>query len=276
MWCPSPPRCLGASSVGVIPLSCWGPGRGTWRVQSCACLQNCSSLQLTCSQPFGPCSCFGLSFIRLCKPQGQEPDPPRPPLDTEIQGGEATEDLPVEAGRGCLEPNPPQPLCLDGAEAQSWHEHPGGSPELLAKDVGAPAVPGESPPAELPPALGPLTSEECGATGMSPEAVEMLLRAGAPLLWRQAGTSGAVQPGDKKVLRTGSPFHCLKGLQKNWRGTMAWEDKTRGSGFKLTEGRVIWYSTKKFFPVRGVRPAQVVQSSCSCPIPGSVPRPGLM
>ncbi|XP_039588722.1 uncharacterized protein LOC120513383 isoform X6 [Passer montanus] len=66
----------------------------------------------------------------------------------EIQGGEATEDLPVEAGRGCLEPNPPQPLCLDGAEAQSWHEHPGGSPELLAKDVGAPAVPGLQLPPE--------------------------------------------------------------------------------------------------------------------------------
>ncbi|NXF26787.1 TRPC2 protein, partial [Rhodinocichla rosea] len=40
-------------------------------------------LQLTCSQSFSPCSCFGLSFICLHKPQGQEPDPPQPPLDTE-------------------------------------------------------------------------------------------------------------------------------------------------------------------------------------------------
>ncbi|NWT33373.1 TRPC2 protein, partial [Cardinalis cardinalis] len=32
-------------------------------------------LQLTCSQPFSACSCFGLSFICLHKPQGQEPDP---------------------------------------------------------------------------------------------------------------------------------------------------------------------------------------------------------
>ncbi|NXV67422.1 TRPC2 protein, partial [Molothrus ater] len=38
-----------------------------------------NSLQLTCSQPFRPCSCFGLSFIRLHKPRGQEPDPPQPP-----------------------------------------------------------------------------------------------------------------------------------------------------------------------------------------------------
>nr|XP_054510393.1 protein XNDC1N [Agelaius phoeniceus] len=38
-----------------------------------------NSVQLTCSQLFSPCSCFGLSFICLHKPRGQEPDPPQPP-----------------------------------------------------------------------------------------------------------------------------------------------------------------------------------------------------
>ncbi|NWT76801.1 TRPC2 protein, partial [Prunella himalayana] len=46
--------------------------------------QNYNSLQLTCSQPFSPCSHFGLSFIQLRKPQGQEPDPLRPPLNTVV------------------------------------------------------------------------------------------------------------------------------------------------------------------------------------------------
>ncbi|NWW25657.1 TRPC2 protein, partial [Falcunculus frontatus] len=38
---------------------------------------------LTCSQPFSPCSRFGLSFICLHTPQEQEPEPPQPPLDAE-------------------------------------------------------------------------------------------------------------------------------------------------------------------------------------------------
>ncbi|XP_032909412.1 putative short transient receptor potential channel 2-like protein [Catharus ustulatus] len=46
--------------------------------------QKWDRVRLTCSQPFSPCSRFGLSFIRLRTPQEQEPDPPRPPLDTEI------------------------------------------------------------------------------------------------------------------------------------------------------------------------------------------------
>lgn len=34
---------------------------------------------------------------------------------------------------------------------------------------------------------------------------------------------------------------------------MAWEGKTRGSGFKLTEDNVRWDITKKFFPVKVVK-----------------------
>ncbi|XP_016152075.1 PREDICTED: DNA repair protein XRCC1 [Ficedula albicollis] len=45
--------------------------------------QKWDRVRLTCSQPFSPCSRFGLSFIRLRTPQEQEPDPPRPPLDAE-------------------------------------------------------------------------------------------------------------------------------------------------------------------------------------------------
>lgn len=44
--------------------------------------QKWDRVRLTCSQPFSPCSRFGLSFVRLRTPQEQEPDPPRPPLDT--------------------------------------------------------------------------------------------------------------------------------------------------------------------------------------------------
>ncbi|NXR35071.1 TRPC2 protein, partial [Zosterops hypoxanthus] len=45
--------------------------------------QKWDRVRLTCSQPFNPCSRFGLSFIRLRTPQEQEPDPPGPLLDTE-------------------------------------------------------------------------------------------------------------------------------------------------------------------------------------------------
>ncbi|NXQ27618.1 XRCC1 protein, partial [Alaudala cheleensis] len=44
--------------------------------------QKWDRVRLTCSQPFSPCSRFGLSFIRLRTPQEQEPDPPQPALDT--------------------------------------------------------------------------------------------------------------------------------------------------------------------------------------------------
>lgn len=43
--------------------------------------QKWDRVRLTCSQPFSPCSHFGLSFIRLRTPQEQEPDLPQPPLD---------------------------------------------------------------------------------------------------------------------------------------------------------------------------------------------------
>ncbi|NXR48509.1 TRPC2 protein, partial [Hippolais icterina] len=45
--------------------------------------QQWDRVRLTCSQPFSLCSPFGLSFICLRTPQEQEPDPCRPPLDTE-------------------------------------------------------------------------------------------------------------------------------------------------------------------------------------------------
>lgn len=43
--------------------------------------QKWDRVRLTCSQPFSPCSRFGLSFIRLRTPQEQEPEHPRPSLD---------------------------------------------------------------------------------------------------------------------------------------------------------------------------------------------------
>ncbi|XP_039912862.1 protein XNDC1N isoform X2 [Hirundo rustica] len=45
--------------------------------------QKWDRVRLTCSQPFSPCSRFGLSFIRLRTPQEPEPDLPRPPPDAE-------------------------------------------------------------------------------------------------------------------------------------------------------------------------------------------------
>ncbi|NXU45641.1 TRPC2 protein, partial [Drymodes brunneopygia] len=44
--------------------------------------QKWDRVRLTCSQPFNPCSCFGISFIRLCTPEEQEPEAPQAPLDT--------------------------------------------------------------------------------------------------------------------------------------------------------------------------------------------------
>ncbi|NXX08537.1 ABCB8 protein, partial [Larus smithsonianus] len=46
-------------------------------------------------------------------------------------------------------------------------------------------------------------------------------RAGAPLLWGQAGRAGGVQPGEEKApRRPSSPFQSLKGLQESWGGTL--------------------------------------------------------
>ena len=66
-------------------------------------------------------------------------------------------------------------------------------------------------------------------------------RAGVPLLWGQAKTAGAVQPGEEKAL--GWPYSILPvpegGLQEGWRGTFhkVCSDRTRGNGCKLEEGR---------------------------------------
>ncbi|NXY07502.1 XRCC1 protein, partial [Pteruthius melanotis] len=43
--------------------------------------QKWDRVRLTCSQPFSPCSRFGLSFIRLRTPPEPEPEAPQPPLD---------------------------------------------------------------------------------------------------------------------------------------------------------------------------------------------------
>ncbi|NXT71323.1 XRCC1 protein, partial [Chaetops frenatus] len=63
--------------------------------------QKWDRVRLTCSQPFSPCSRFGLSFIRLRTPQEQEPDPPRPPLDT-VGVSHASTSREEEQLRSCL------------------------------------------------------------------------------------------------------------------------------------------------------------------------------
>ncbi|XP_063004146.1 uncharacterized protein LOC134414061 isoform X2 [Melospiza melodia melodia] len=129
-------------------------------------------LQLTYSQPFSPCSCFELCFIRLHKPQGQEPDRPPPPLDTR----HSPAGLPLPIPRRSREEKQLRSRLwkLDGAawspahlshsawmellttqnQNQALRPRAGTSTlgrhlELLAKDVGGPVVPGESPPEEL-------------------------------------------------------------------------------------------------------------------------------
>ncbi|NWV93778.1 XRCC1 protein, partial [Machaerirhynchus nigripectus] len=119
--------------------------------------QKWDRVRLTCSQPFSPCSRFGLSFIRLRTPQKQEPEPPQPPLDTV---GVSHASMEEEQLRSCLwklEAAARSPahlsrsarMVLLAAQNQALRPRagtssPGGHPEPPAKDAGGPAVPGSA------------------------------------------------------------------------------------------------------------------------------------
>ncbi|KAM7065622.1 protein XNDC1N isoform 2-T3 [Acridotheres tristis] len=140
--------------------------------------QKWDRVRLTCSQPFSPCSRFGLSFIRLRTPQEQEPDPPRSPLDTE---NAELSDRPLCPSPAFHRTSFPEPClrskeeeqlksCLWKLEGAAWSPahlsrsaqmvllaarnqvlRPragtstlGAHPELPAKDAGGPAVPGSA------------------------------------------------------------------------------------------------------------------------------------
>ncbi|KAF4800741.1 DNA repair protein XRCC1 isoform X1 [Turdus rufiventris] len=140
--------------------------------------QKWDRVRLTCSQPFRPCSRFGLSFIRLRTPQEQEPDPPQPPLDTE---NAELSDRPWCSSPAFRQTSLPEPClrsreeeqlksCLWKLEGAAWSpahlsrsaqmvllaaqnqalrpragtSTSGAHLELSAKDVGGPAVSGET------------------------------------------------------------------------------------------------------------------------------------
>ncbi|KAM4788633.1 protein XNDC1N isoform 1-T2 [Cyanocitta cristata] len=141
--------------------------------------QKWDHVRLTCSQPFSPCSHFGLSFIRLRTPQEQEPKPPRPSLDAEDA---ELSDRPSCSSPAfhrtffpepCLRSREEEQLrsCLWKLEAAAWSpahlsrsarmvllaaRNQGlrpragtstleGHPESMAKDMGGLAVPGSAP-----------------------------------------------------------------------------------------------------------------------------------
>ncbi|NXD92216.1 XRCC1 protein, partial [Chaetorhynchus papuensis] len=124
--------------------------------------QKWDRVRLTCSQPFSPCSRFGLSFIRLRTPQEQEPESPRPSLDavgvsptsisreeeqlrSRLWKLEAAAWSPAHLSRSAR-------MVLLAARNQTLRPRAGtstlgGHLELPAKDVGGPAVPGGAPAA---------------------------------------------------------------------------------------------------------------------------------
>ncbi|NWS87158.1 XRCC1 protein, partial [Toxostoma redivivum] len=122
--------------------------------------QKWDRVRLTCSQPFSPCSRFGLSFIRLRTPQEQEPDPPRPPLDTVGVSHTSLRSKEEEQLKSCLwklegaawspaRLSRSAQMVLLAARNQALRPRagtstPGAHPELPAKDAGGPAVPGSA------------------------------------------------------------------------------------------------------------------------------------
>ncbi|NXA89226.1 XRCC1 protein, partial [Melanocharis versteri] len=119
--------------------------------------QKWDRVRLTCSQPFSPCSRFGLSFIRLRTPQEQEPDPLQRPLDAVGVSHTSTEEEQLRSCLWKLEGAAWSPAHLSRSARMvllaAWNQalRPragtstlGGDPELPAKDAGCPAVPGSA------------------------------------------------------------------------------------------------------------------------------------
>ncbi|NWV49790.1 XRCC1 protein, partial [Daphoenositta chrysoptera] len=125
--------------------------------------QKWDRVRLTCSQPFSPCSHFGLSFIHLRTPQEQEPEPeaPRPPLDALSPSARLTLPIPrrsreeeqlrkLEAAAGSpAHLSRSARMVLLAARNQALRPRAGtstlgGHPELPAEDAGGPTVPGST------------------------------------------------------------------------------------------------------------------------------------
>ncbi|NXB10381.1 XRCC1 protein, partial [Cnemophilus loriae] len=121
--------------------------------------QKWDRVRLTCSQPFSPCSRFGLSFIRLRTPQEQEPDAPQPPLDAVgvCHTSISREEEQLRSRLGKLEGAAWSPahlsrsarMVLLAARNQALRPRAGtstlgGHQELLAKDAGGPTVLGSA------------------------------------------------------------------------------------------------------------------------------------